>query len=399
MTRLAPLRLNKDQDRRLLAGHSWVYSNEVDSQATPLKDFFPGQPVVVLSHGGHPLGQGYVNPHSLICARLVTRDPRRPLGPALWIERFRTALALRERLYSQPFYRLVFGESDGLPGLIVDRYGDRLVGQVTTAGMEHLRADWLTALEQVVRPRGLLLRNDLPVRALEGLSQTTETVLGEVPEPLELEEQGARFLVLPQHGQKTGWFYDQAENRARLARFGQPRRVLDGCCYTGAWGIQAARRGAAEVVCVESSAEALEYAGLNAERNGVLDRISGLQGDIFEVLRLLREQRESFDLVLLDPPAFIKHRKDEKAGLAAYRRLNRLGLELLEPGGLLVTSSCSFHLGQEAFLRAIQQAARAAGRSLQWLEVGHQGPDHPVHPAIPETAYLKTLFLRVLPAF
>jgi 23S rRNA (cytosine1962-C5)-methyltransferase len=399
MPTIAPLRLKKDQDRRILAGHCWVYSNEVDTQATPLTELAPGQPVRILSHGGHPLGQGYVNPHSLICARLVSHDPRRPLTPALWVERIRNALALRERLYPTPYYRLVFGEGDGLPGLIVDRYGDLLAVQITTAGMERARAELLAALEQVLRPRTIVLRNDTPVREREGLPQGTETVLGDPPGDVELVEQDTRFLLSPLTGQKTGWFFDQAENRARLPRFGAAGRVLDVFSYLGAWGLQAAMRGAEEVVCVDSSAAALERVGENARRNDLLERVSALQGDAFDVLGALRQQQERFDLVLLDPPAFIKRRKDEREGLQAYRRLNRLGLELLQPGGLLVTSSCSFHLGREAFLRSVQQAARRAGVTVQLLATGGQGPDHPVHPAIPETAYLKTLFLRALPAF
>ena len=396
---VAAIRLKKDQERRLLAGHCWVYSNEVDTEATPLRAFEPGQAADILSQRGRWLGQGYVNPHSLICARVVSRDRSRPLSAALWVQRIRTALELRERLYPHPFYRLIFGESDGLPGLVVDRYGDLLSAQIGTAGMERVRAEVLAALEQVLRPRTLVLRNDIQVRELESLALGVETVLGEAPEELELTEGETRFLVSPLAGQKTGWFYDQTENRSRLPRFGVPSRVLDVCSYSGAWGVQAAVRGAEEVVCVDSSAAALEQVGTNADRNGVVARVSGLQGDAFEVLRVLRDQEERFDLVILDPPAFVKRRRDEKEGTQAYQRLNRLGLELLEPGGLLVTSSCSFHLGREAFLRAVQQAARRAGRSLQLLEAGGQGPDHPVHPAIPETAYLKTFVLRVLPGF
>jgi len=395
----AALRLKKDQERRLLAGHSWVYSNEVDTDATPLKAFEPGQTVEILGQRGRWLGWGYVNPHSLICARLVSRDRDHPLSTALWVQRIRNALELRERLYARPFYRLVFGESDGLPGLIVDRYADLLCVQIATAGMERAQAEVLTALEQVLRPRTIVLRNDIASRDLEGLTQGVETVLGEAPETLELEESGARFLVSPLTGQKTGWFFDQAENRIRLGRFGVAERVLDVCSYVGAWGVAAALRGSRQVVCVDSSPAALERAGENAERNGVVARVSGLQGDAFDVLRALREEGARFDLLVLDPPAFIKRRKDEAAGTQAYLRLNRLGLEVLEPGGLLVTSSCSFHMGRDAFLRTVQQAGRRADRSLQLLEAGGQGPDHPVHPAVPETAYLKTFFFRVLPAF
>ena len=394
-----PLLLRKDQERRLLAGHCWIYSNEVDTAATPLKDLEPGQAVDILSDHERWIGHGYVNPHSLICARVVSRERNHPLSPALWVARIRDALALRERLYRQPFYRLVFGESDGLPGLIVDRYGDLLAVQLTTAGMERVRGEVLAALEQVLRPRTIVLRNDTSVRELEGLPQAVETVLGDAGDGSILTEHDLDFLVSPLDGQKTGWFYDQAENRGRLARFGVGERVLDVCSFVGAWGLRAAALGAGQVACVDSSQSALDRVADNARRNELQGRVGTLHGDAFEVLRALRDQGRVFDTVILDPPAFIKRRKDEKEGTQAYARLNRLGIELLAPGGLLVTSSCSFHMGRDAFLRTVQQAGRRAGRFLQLLETGQQGPDHPVHPAIPETAYLKTLFLRVLPGF
>lgn len=392
----ATLTLRKDQERRLLAGHCWIYSNEVDTQATPLKTLTPGQPVMIRGSHDRWIGHGYVNPHSLICARLVSRDPTQPLTPALWLRRIHEALALRERLYARPFYRLIFGESDGLPGLIVDRYGDLLVVQITTAGMERVRGEILMALEQVLRPTAILLRNDSGVRELEGLEQGIEVVLGTPPDALPLIENELEFLVSPLTGQKTGWFFDQAENRARLGRYGVGHRVLDAFSYVGAWGLRAAALGAEQVICVDSSAQVVERVAENAARNGLAERVQGRQGDAFEVLRELREAGARFDTLILDPPAFTKRRKDEAEGIQAYLRLNRLGMDLLESGGLLVTSSCSFHMGRDAFVRTVQQAARRGGRTLQLLEVGQQGPDHPVHPAIPETAYLKTLFCRVL---
>ncbi|MFZ0789343.1 MAG: class I SAM-dependent rRNA methyltransferase [Chromatiaceae bacterium] len=394
-----PLILRKDQERRLLAGHCWIYSNEVDTAATPLKDLEPGQPVAILSDHERWIGHGYVNPHSLICARLVSRERSHPLSPALWVARLHQALSLRERLYKRPFYRLVFSESDGLPGLIVDRYQDLLGVQLTTAGMERVRGEIIAALEQVLRPKAIVVRNDTAVRELEGLDQGVEVLLGEPADQVPLIEQELEFLVSPLTGQKTGWFFDQAENRSRLARFGVGERVLDVCSYVGAWGLRAAALGASEVTCVDSSHPALERLADNAARNRLDERVHPLQGDAFDVLRGFKDEGRRFDTVILDPPAFIKRRKDEKEGTQAYSRLNRLGMELLEPGGLLVTSSCSFHMGRDAFLRTVQSAGRRAGRSLQLLEAGQQGPDHPVHPAIPETAYLKTLFLRVLPAF
>jgi 23S rRNA (cytosine1962-C5)-methyltransferase len=392
-----PLRLKKDQDRRLLAGHAWVYSNEVDTAATPLQELEPGQPVEIIAHRGRWLGHGYANPHSLICARLVSRRHGQPLGPALLVQRIRAALVLRERLYREPCYRLVHGEGDGLPGLVVDRYGDLLAVQITTAGMERLAPMVLAALEQVLRPSRVVLRNDNPMRELEGLDQRIDWVLGDDPGDIELTEGEVRFAVSPGSGQKTGWFFDQADNRLAQHRFGAAGRVLDVCCYLGAWGLQAAAAGAASVTCVDSSEAALAQVAGNAARNDVAERVDTLHGDAFEVLRALRDDGARFDRVILDPPAFIKRRKDEREGTSAYERLNRLGLGLLEPGGLLITSSCSFHMGRDAFLRTIQSAGRRTEQELQLLLAGGQGPDHPVHPAIAETAYLKTYFLRALP--
>ncbi|MBL3526600.1 MAG: class I SAM-dependent rRNA methyltransferase [gamma proteobacterium endosymbiont of Lamellibrachia anaximandri] len=396
---IAPLKLKKDRERRLHAGHCWVFSNEVDISATPLTAFEPGQPVEIISHRGKWLGTGYVNAHSLICARLVSRDREHPLSQSLLVHRLKVALGLRERLYPTPFYRLVFGESDGLPGLIVDRYGDQVVIQITTAGMERIKAEIVAAVEKVLRPAGVLLRNDTSIRGMEGLESTVETAAGMVPEWLTLEENGTDFQISLMKGQKTGWFYDQRENRSRMLKYISGKRVLDVCSYTGSWGVAAARNGAREVHCVDLSAPALEQVGLNAERNGVADRIQIHQGEAFAVLKALRQARERFDVVLLDPPAFIKRRKDQKEGELAYRRLNQAGMQVLERDGVLVSSSCSHHMSGEKLLGRIQQGARHLERSLQLLESGHQGMDHPVHPAIPETAYLKSYFLRVLPVF
>lgn len=389
-----PLRLKKNQERRLLAGHLWVYSNEVDTVATPLKDLQPGQPVELIAANGRRLGLGYANPHSLISARLVSRRSDAVWGGEMILERLRQALALRESLYSAPYYRLAFGESDGLPGLVVDRYGDLLVLQITTAGMEAMRDAVLAALDALLRPATVLLRNDTPVRQLEGLDSSVECVAGGLPEQVQIEENGLRFSLSPGQGQKTGWFYDQADNRQRLRRFIRGGRVLDVCSYLGGWGVSAAAWGADYVLCLDASAAALEGVGRNAELNDCVDRVEGLQGDAFEGMRQLLEQGERFDVVVLDPPAFIKRKKDVDAGLEAYARLNRMGLQLLATGGVLATSSCSFHLQQETLLRTVQKAARRNRRYLQLLESGQQSVDHPVHPAVPETAYLKTFFLR-----
>ncbi len=394
----ARLRLKKHHDRRLRSGHLWIYSNEVDVEATPLKAFAPGDVVDVENAQGRWQGLAYVNPNSLICARLMTRQRGRAFNRSLIVQRLKNALALRERFFDRPYYRLVFGEADALPGLVVDRYGSYLVAQVTTAGMERAREDLLAALIDVIHPDGVLWRNDTPSRSLEGLDRYIEVAHGEFPSRCRVEEGGCVFEVSPTEGQKTGWFFDQARNRDAFAALAGDCRVLDVCSYVGAWSVRAAHGGARDVLAVDASATALEQLGVNARLNGVDDRIRKLPGDAFDVLRDLRAARERFDIVVLDPPAFVKRRKDLKEGTLAYRRLNEAALGLIEPeGGLLVTASCSSHLGAEALLETVQRAARHSDRNVQLVWRGAQGPDHPLHPAIPETGYLKVLMLRVLP--
>ncbi|HEX7044315.1 MAG TPA: class I SAM-dependent rRNA methyltransferase [Burkholderiales bacterium] len=397
-TELPRLRLNRNEDRRLRAGHVWVFSNEVDTRATPLAGFEPGAAVLIEDAAGRPLGTGYVNPHALICARLVSRDPRYVLDRSLITHRLNVALSLRERLFREPYYRLAFGDSDGLPGLVVDRYGDVLVAQLTTAGMERVKDDVVAALEKVLRPRAIWLRNDAPVRALEGLPSYAEAALGEVPETIALEEHGVRFEVPLRAGQKTGWFYDQRENRARLRAYARGARVLDLFSYAGGFGLQAAAAGAVSVLCVDSSAAAVEAIRRNAALNGLADKVSAEQADAFETLRRLRAARERFDIVVLDPPAFIKRKKDVKEGAQAYRRLNQMAMQVLARDGILVSCSCSYHLARDSLRALLLAASRHLDRFLMLVEEGHQAPDHPVHPAVPETAYLKAFIARVLPS-
>ncbi len=390
-----PLRLKRNEERRLRAGHLWIFSNEVDVARTPLDAFEPGQPVIIEGSDGHALGSGYVNPRSLIAARLVVRGQPRVLDEALLVTRIGAARALRDRLFERPFYRAVYGDSDALPGLVVDRYGEMLVAQITTAGMERLRAEIVAALVRVFTPVAILWRNDSSMRALEGLPSAVEPAYGEVPEDVVIEEEGARFRAPLLSGQKTGWYFDQRDNRSRLARYVRGARVLDLFSYVGAWGVRAALMGAREVYCVDASQRALTEVHENARLNGVEDRIHTRHGEGFEVLAALREAGERFDVVILDPPAFIRRKRDHAAGMEAYARLNRLAMRLMGADGILVSCSCSYHLARDDLKQAISREARRDARSLQILEQGQQAPDHPVHPAIPETEYLKALFCRV----
>lgn len=388
------LRLKRGEDRRLAAGHLWVFSNEIDTDATPLTAFQPGDLVQLQSDRERFIGYAYVNPHTLICARILGRDPDHPPGKSLLVHRLQVAMSLRRRFFEQPYYRLVYGESDLLPGLVVDRYGDVLVGQIGTAGMERLKPEIAAALEKVVQPAGLLWKNDSGARDIEGLPHYVETGGGTVPDTAGVVENGVNFLVPLAEGQKTGWFFDQAFNRHTFLRYVAGARVLDVFSYLGAWGLAAARHGATDVTCVDASAQALGWLERSASANGL--KVNTIKGDAFDVLEALHAAKERFDVVVLDPPAFIRRRKDLPKGQAAYRRLNQLGMQLLARDGLLVSCSCSYHLSETDLLEAIQKAARHLGRFVQVLETGGQAPDHPVHPAIVETRYLKTFFCRAV---
>ena len=392
-SQLPELRLKRGEDRRLSAGHLWVFSNEVDTARTPLTGFEPGALCRVVSDRDKFLGYAYVNPHSLICARILGRDPEYPPNKSLIVHRLQVAQSLRRSLYERPFYRLVYGESDGLPGLVLDRFGDVVVGQIATAGMEAMRADVEAAVRKAVAPAALLWKNDAGARELEGLPSYVETAFGEVPESSRSRRAASRSVPLGT-GQKTGWFFDQAANRLALRKYVGGARVLDVFSYLGAWGLGALRAGATEVTCVDSSAPALE--GLQAALRRTALKPATIRGDAFDVMEQLHAEKRRFDVVVIDPPAFIKRKKDIPKGEAAYRRLNQLAMQLLERDGILVSCSCSYHLEPQQLLAAIQRGARHLNRFVQVVEVGGQAPDHPIHPAIPETRYLKAYFCRIV---
>jgi 23S rRNA (cytosine1962-C5)-methyltransferase len=391
------LKLKKNEERRIRAGHLWVFSNEVNTGETPFDQMEAGQLVDVQASNGKSLGIAYVNPASLICARILSRDPKHPPNQSLIVHRIKVALSLREQFFDKPYYRLIFGESDFLPGLVVDRFGDVLTVQITTAGMEAMKDDIIAALDKVIRPQSILLRNDSSAREREGLPSYIESVVGEVPDTVVLEDMGVSYEAPIKTGQKTGWYYDQRMNRGVLSGIVKEKRVLDVFSYIGAWGVKAAVEGASEVVCIDSSEKALEMVAVNAERNNVDDKMSGIQGDAFQALKELREEKEKFDVVIIDPPAFIKRKKDFKKGREAYHRLNKMAIQVLSKDGILVSGSCSHHLSRNELQKAMLQSARHLDRNMQILVQGYQGPDHPVHPAIPETEYLKAIFARITP--
>ncbi|WP_172148827.1 class I SAM-dependent rRNA methyltransferase [Pseudomonas tumuqii] len=394
---LPSLRLKANADRRLRAGHLWVYSNEIDVAATPLHGFAAGDQAILEAAGGKALGVVALSPNNLICARLLSRDVKHVLDKSLLVHRINVALSLRERLFDQPCYRLVFGDSDLLPGLVVDRFFDILVVQLASATMERHKDEVLAALIQVIKPSGILLKNDSAARDAEGLERYVETAFGVVPEWVALEENGVKFEAPVIEGQKTGWFFDHRMNRARLAPYVKGKRVLDLFSYIGGWGVQAAAFGATEVMCVDASAFALDGVERNAALNSLSEKVACIEGDVFAALKELKSAEERFDVVIADPPAFIKRKKDLKNGEAAYRRLNEAAMRLLNKDGILVSASCSMHLPEDDLQNILLTSARHLDRNIQLLERGAQGPDHPVHPAIAETRYIKSLTCRLLP--
>jgi len=386
--------LKPKSDRRLRQGHLWIYSNEVDVNKSPLQSFTAGQQVDVLDAKGKPLGTAIVNPKQLICGRLVSRQAGQPLTQEGFIRRLKAALNSREMLFSEQCYRWVYGDSDGLPGLVIDRFGNVIVVQVSNAGMELLLDDLLAAINQLLPEINILLKNDGKMRASEGLDEYVKVAQGDVPKLVPLIENGVNFLAPVWDGQKTGWFYDHRLNRRRVQKLAQGKRVLDLFSYIGGWGVQAAAAGASEVICADASAQALELVHQQAELNQVADKVHTLKGDAFATMKQLHEDGERFDIVIIDPPAFIARRKDIKAGELAYQRANQLAMRLLKPEGILVSASCSMHLERSRLNVMLQEACRKNGRLGQILEQGGQGGDHPVHPAIPETEYLKCVILR-----
>lgn len=390
------LRLNKDADRRLHGGHLWIYSNEVAVKQTPLKTFTAGEQVIVEDAKGKAIGVAMMNPQSLICARLVSRTEA-PLDAALISQRIQSALALRELALreqgvTKPFYRLVYGDSDLLPGLVVDRFGDYFSVQINSAGMDLLSGAIVDVLNRLFKPKGILLKNDSSARDAEGLEKTVTVASGTVPDLVELEENGTRFLAPLASGQKTGWFYDHRVNRRAMQALVKDKKVLDVFSYVGAWGVQALHAGARSVICVDSSEQALRIARKNAELNEQKNNLSTIQGSATDVLKQLVADKKTFDVVVLDPPAFIKKQKDKGSGTEAYHQHNQLALRLLNPDGVLISASCSMHLKRDELLNIIRVAGNKTHRHLQVFYQGGQGPDHPVHPAIAETEYLKAIF-------
>ncbi|HYB09731.1 MAG TPA: class I SAM-dependent rRNA methyltransferase [Alphaproteobacteria bacterium] len=388
------IRLLPGQQKRARHGHPWIYSNEIVMDAAA-KSLPPGELVNVESANGESLGVAFFNSHSLVAARILSGNPTREIDVDFFAAHLGRALALREALYDAPYYRLVHAEADGLPGLAIDRYGDVLACQMNAAGIERLATPLTEAIERVLDPRVILFRNDSPIRALEGLPGTQHFAKGTLSGPIELVENDCRFLADLMTGQKTGWFYDQRDNRAFMARLARGRSVLDVYCYSGGFAIEAARAGAREVLAIDGSDPALALARQAAELNGVEALCRFERGSAFTAMERLAADGRHFDIVICDPPAFVKSKRDLATGAKGYRKLARLAGQLAAPGGFVFLASCSHNMEVPRFAEEVRRGLEQAGRTGRILRSAGAAPDHPVHPHLPESSYLKALVLQV----
>lgn len=391
LKKLPTVILRAGEDRRVRAGHPWAFSNEIlmdaDAKAIPV-----GSLATLRAPGGEALALVTFNPHSLIAARVLSTNPEAQVD-ALFFGRLLTrAAALRDRLVGVPYYRLIHAEADGLPGVIIDRFGDAFVVQVNTAGMDALTPILLEALEAEFSPTTIVLKNDSPVRELEGLKREVVVAKGQAGS-IELIENDARFVADLSEGQKTGWFYDQRDNRRFMAGLAKDARVLDAYCYSGGFGVLAATRGAKSVVCLDRSQPALNAAQRAATLNGVDKIVSFQKGEVFEALEKMKPR--SHEIVICDPPAFVKSRKDLKTGAQGYRKLVRLAAPLVTKGGFFFVASCSHLVDPPLFAEQVRRGLRDAERSGRILLSSGAALDHPVHPNLPETAYLKAMVLQL----
>jgi 23S rRNA (cytosine1962-C5)-methyltransferase len=369
----------------------WVYRDDVSNLGRLRED-----PIVTVTDpSGHPLGKAFYSPASRIALRILSRHDE-PIRRPFWRRRIREAAALRKRLgIDGDAYRLLYGEADLVPSIIVDRYGDYLVAQFQSAGADAVKREIVQALVDEISPAGILERSDRAMRQREGLPKATGALAGTVPPVVEIEVNGLRFEVNLEIGQKTGGFLDQRENYL-LARRWATGRVADCFCYSGGFALHAAgSRNVQNVVAVDSSEQALEMARVNAGTNG-LSTVRWISADVFRWLKTEAEKRRRYETVILDPPAFARSRSGLGGALRGYKEINLRAMTLLCRGGVLITCSCSQHVSQDRFAGMLREAARDAGRRIQILEKRGQPPDHPVLATMPETEYLKCFVLRVL---
>ena len=371
--------------------HLWVFSSEVESvEGAPTQ----GDVVRIFDHGVF-VGNAVYAPHSLIRARIFSREDR-DLDCDLLVERLRAALMLRRNhLPGENDFRLLYGESDMVPGLVIDKYGDNFVIQVFSAGMERRLDLALAALQRLFPVQSVYAKNDFRLRTVEGLPEYEKVLLGTVPETVVINENGAKYLIGVMGGQKTGFYFDQRVTRSRVRALSQGRSVLDVFCYTGGFAINAALGGAREVLALDGSEAALTLLARNAEANQVGERVKTIRGNAFQLLRDFNQEGRSYDLIVLDPPPFVKRPQEKTQGFKGYRDINYQAMKLLSPNGVLVSCSCSHHMSWQDLLDVLDQASQGCGRSFHILERIGAGPDHPVALAMPETEYLRCCVLEL----
>ena len=382
--------LRRGREQRVLGGHPWVFRSDIEREDGAAD----GLPVRVLTSAGRFLAMAVYNPRSQISLRILSRRDE-PIDGAFIRGRVRRALDYRRRFADLNSCRLIFAESDGLPAVIADKFGEVIVLQILCLGMERFKGDIVDALAQELSPRGIYERNDVPVRELEGLTQQTGLLFGEVPDRVEMQENGVRFLVDVKEGQKTGFFLDQKENRAAIAPFVPGMRVLDCFTHTGSFALHAAYYGAAEVTGVDISEHACACALENARLNGVEDRVRFECANAFDFLRAQQTAKAQYDVVILDPPAFTKTRSAVEGALRGYKEINLRGMKLTRDGGFFITCSCSQHVTPDLFRGMLLEAQKDAHVQLRQIEWRTQGRDHPILLASPETQYLKCGIFQV----
>ncbi len=388
---VASVRLQKGKEEALRTGQPWVYAGDLVESSEHL--LIPGGSLVAIENmKGQKLAVGYFNIKSQIACRVLTRGSEM-INVDFFTRRLQKAIALRDRLYDKPYYRMVHSEADDLPGLMIDRFDKALVVQVATAGMELMQPLWLEALEGLLKSDTIILRNDIAARKLEGLDQTVRVLKGQAQEWTQVHENGCIYLADLLRGQKTGWFYDQRDNRRLMAGYSKGKSVVDIYAHSGGFGLLAAKEGASSVTLVDSSELALSIAQKAAAQNQV--QIAVRRGDAFEQMEQMAREGLTFDVVLADPPAFVKNKKDSGAGLKGYEKVAKLAAKLVAPDGVLFVASCSHHAQRAKFNQAVKDGVKKAGRSAEMLAQTGAAADHPKHPHLPQNEYLKGIVLKV----
>ena len=384
--------LKKGEEKRIKSGHQWVFSNEIKDIINKPQS---GDIVECYDSSNNLIGIGFYNPHSLIAFRLISKE-NKFVDTKFWQEKISKAYEFRKQIYpSENSFRLFYGESDGISGFILDKYEDYCVAQFISAGADKNKHDILEAVENILKPKAIVIRNDSHLRKLENLSGENEIYFGKVPDEIKIKENGIDFFVNITSGQKTGFFFDQKDNRLLLRKYCNNKKVLDCFTNTGAFGLNALKGGASEVIFVDSSRSSLEVAEKNYKLNGYKN-FNAIVADAQEYICSGQAKGENFDIVNIDPPGLIKSKKDFFAGYKHYVKLNEQAMKLLKPGGIFVTSSCSHHLSMSDFKKMLAEAASRAGKTAVLLELTTQAKDHPVLISMPETEYLKFAILKIL---